>query len=50
MEQLRGEVADQEGLFMQISAAKQEADELRDQLAAAAEVCLKRAGELLLYC
>jgi hypothetical protein len=38
VEQLRGEVADQEGLFLQISEAKQEADELRDQLAAATQV------------
>lgn len=37
-ERLRGEVADQEGLFLQISEAKQEADELRDQLAAATQV------------
>ena len=42
-ERLRGEVADQEGLFLQISEAKQEADELRDRLAAATQVRPKRA-------
>lgn len=37
-EQLRQELAEQEGLFSQVAAAKQEADELRDQLDAAAKV------------
>lgn len=37
-EALRGELAEQEGLFAQVAAAKQEADELRDQLAASSQV------------